>query len=234
MTWGSIAVVTRIGAMAHPLFFDSWSRLLFEGMREADAVMTPAIRLPAHRAANAIVKAFLTEDWLKRCDTLCMIDDDHVFPAYTLEKMRREPAGHEYDVLGAMYSARGAARWPVIMCESDKGTSVRPKFEVKWGWKAGDVVSVDALGLGFTMIRRTLLERMSFPYFVYWDEDDGTEYTEDVTFCVKARALGATLAIHTGCPIGHLDNVIMTPATDAEAATHPQIEKHLAATRGTA
>jgi hypothetical protein len=175
--WGSVAIVTRIGAMPHPLFFDSYCRMLHEGTRPGDKLMAPALRMPAHRAANAVVKAFLREGWLQACDTLLFVDDDHVFNVGTLEKLRSDPDGQAYDVLGAVYSARGAGRWPVIMRLSDKATPEAPKYGVVWDWEPGTVVPVDTLGLGFTLVRRSLLERMAFPWFQYRDDPDGTEYT---------------------------------------------------------
>lgn len=225
--WGNIAVVTRIGGLPHPFFFDSWSRLLFEGMREDDRVMAPAVRMPAHRAANAIVRSFLGEEWLGDCATLCFVDDDHVFASDTLERLRRSEDGREYDVLGALYTARGAGRWPIILRRSDKSTPEQPKYGALWGWKPGDVVSVEALGLGFTLVRRELLERMAFPYFAYRDDPDGTEYTEDVVWCWGVEAAGGRMGVHTGVTIGHLDNVILRPAMTHDEAKTLDIEKCL-------
>ena len=50
--WGSLAIVTRLFDGADPLFFNSWSALIADGIRSGDVVMSATVRMAAHHASN--------------------------------------------------------------------------------------------------------------------------------------------------------------------------------------
>lgn len=206
MTWGRIAVATRLGGGWAPApFFDAWTGLTFAGMRPGDVVLSAVARKPQHLAANMLAAAFVDDS---SADTLCLIDNDHTFRPDTLERLRTRPEGHAFDVLGALYLVRNIV--PPRPCmfrvdASSPGTDHRTgAVDYTWPseWPAGDVVEVDACGLGFTLIRRRVLEALPRPWFWFPTETDTT--SEDMPFCADARRAGFRLGIDTAVCIGHL------------------------------
>lgn len=209
--WGNIALAVRMGGQAHPKFFEAWSFLVWMGLRRGDMVMSPAVRFPPHRAANNIVRSFLTEEPLQTCDTLLFVDDDHVFGYDTLEKMRTDERLREFDIVGALYAARGGPEkgnnFPVALRRQGIGDDGFPAYKVPSHLVKGTVVPCDALGLGFTMIRRPILEAVPEPWFEYREPTT----TEDVVFCEKAIDAGARIAVDASTVIGHLNDLVIVP-----------------------
>lgn len=66
----------------------------------------------------------------------------------------------------------------------------------KW---TGNFISVDAMGLGFCLIRREVFERVPFPWFV-WDQPAPSE---DFFFCQKAIEYGFDIKVFTDVKLSH-------------------------------
>jgi len=207
--WGSIAIGVRISKYPEGQFFMSWSKLLTGGTRGGDTVLIPGMHLPAHWASDALVRQFLHSGR----DTLLMLDDDQVFEMGDLEKIRENQANWQYDVVGALYTHRYWPPTPLIMQARDKQPG-QPwclsgeVFSVKESWEPGEVVPVDAMGLGFTLIRNTVLEEMADksidPELNFWFTYGPGHESDDIPFMRRARQLGFRLAIDTGVEIGHV------------------------------
>lgn len=203
--WGSLAIVTRLFDGADPIFFNSWSALIADGIRSGDVVMSATVRMAAHQAANTIVRQFLTDPALAHCDSLFTVDCDHAFDAGALEQLRTDPAGQTYDVLGGLYIAR-VSQYPLVL-QRGGGTDDDPEFRVADSWSAGDVVPVDLMGLGFTLFRRQVLEALADPWFWYLQPTS----SEDVAFCRSVQRAGFRMGVATGVMIGHVALVDMRP-----------------------
>lgn len=199
--WGKIAVGVRVGSQPDAHFFASWTRLLCNGLRTGDVVLPPSIHLPHSNAANRLVEGFLQTG----CDSLLFVDDDMVFDAGTLERLRADDRGWGCDILSALYTTR---RWP---CNP---------IAFKWDEAAGKVAAVgpltaplvecDIVGLGFTLIRRHLLSLNVFR----WDEKKG----EDGLFCLSAKAgFGARVGVLSSVRVGH--RVSAAAAWDPDAGS---------------
>lgn len=197
--WGRIAISTRLYGPVPPEFLSAWTGLVAGGLRPGDAVIAPPVGYPQHEAGNQVVRQFRGLDMFASCDTLLFIDHDHTFRPDTLARLRDDPRGFEHDVMGALYISR-MSRKPSMFRLRDDATDVDPTFDAIMEWEPGAVVPVDVLGLGFTMIRRRVLEFMYDPWFWY----HSAIHSEDVAFCGAARKAGFSLAVNTAVTIGHL------------------------------
>ena len=210
--WGSVAIATRIAQHPDPGFFNCWTRLMREGLRDGDMIIDAPIGQATHHAADTVVSVFLTDESYAGCDTLCMVDYDHGFGPDTLDRLRDDHRGAGLGMLAAFYMAR-TSMLPLIYRQTPGTTWNDPLFDVYGGWVRGDVVDVDCCPLGFTLIRRRLLMDVGGvegPWFWYCTP----RATEDVAFSRAARKLEYRLGVHTGVPIKHVIRGVLDPYPD--------------------
>lgn len=190
-SWGKIAVACRIGQKPDGEFFRCWTRLMLGGLRDGDRVLTPAIEMPCHYAADCLAKGFLNTD----ADTLLFIDDDMVFNNKNLNMLRDDEDGLQYDVIMGLCQSRKPPHRPLILEPNPNGAG----FLVPSAPPEDKIVDVGVVGLGFTLIRRKVFEAMEEPYFYWGEKGDG----EDAMFSMAATKLGFKLGVNTRVVIGH-------------------------------
>jgi len=209
--WGRIAVGLRSFDGGDPVFLRCWTNLLVKGLRKSDEGLHPAIQLPHHYAANDLVNYFLKG----KCDTLLFVDDDMTFEADPLERLRKDPRTYSYDVCQALYIQGKPPHHPNCIVK-DPNSPTKHRIDPKP--PANSVVEVGIVGMGFTMIRRTVIEKVlkwkpEGKMLFYWGED-GT--SEDAAFCMNAQKQGFTLCTHTGITAGHRVGIVMDWDSEAQ------------------
>jgi hypothetical protein len=192
-SWGRVAVGVRIGMYPDPAFFDSWTMLLINGLRNGDIVLQPAVNRPHALAANYLVQQFLASP----CDSLLFLDDDMEFEPRTLETLRESP--EKFDMIGGLYPCRRAPFAPVVLLKQDDGRYAYPQnMEM-----AGPFIVTDVVGLGFTLVKRSILQKVNDAHpqagAFTWTNDLG----EDGHFCEELKAAGGICGINTNCSVGH-------------------------------
>ncbi|MFQ5592170.1 MAG: hypothetical protein ACE5HE_13485 [Phycisphaerae bacterium] len=194
--WGRVAVGTRVVGCVPAEFLVSWTHLLLSGLRPGDAVLPFPIRAYHHAAANELVRYARKAG----ADSLLFVDSDQVFRHDALAKMRDNKYSQEFDVVMGLIVRRKTCD-PIIMRAAGYDGE-RPLYEYVGEWQHGHVVPVDCLGLGFTLVRMAVFDRLSEPWFSFPAESDAVG--EDVWFSHKARAAGLRLAVDTSVEVGHL------------------------------
>jgi len=236
-SWGRIAIGVRVGKYPEPGFFVDWTAFINSGLRPRDKILLPRCHMPAHWAGDAVVRDFLRTD----LDTLLMVDDDMTFPPDTLSRLRDNEPNWGYDVVGAFYTFRVWPPKPLtykLMEQPPEPLSFRGDwFNPQLGVKEGQVVPVDAVGFGFTLIRREVLEAMvNTDYGTEWTymfkslsregvfremvgkPDLRLEFTsfldygegkesDDIPFSRRVREHGFRLAVDCGVRIGHIGHM---------------------------
>ncbi len=195
----------------HYEFFRCWSWLLIGGCQDGDYLLNSErvrgdLALPHQH--NMLVREFLEHT---EADTLCIIEDDHVFEQDILQRMRDKPANHCFDVVCATYVARRGTplpvSWSMIDPRANDGYTVQFRFEEVE--RTGTQV-YDGSGLGLVLIRRWLLEEMARGRDlaeVLWFYPDGM-CSPDVPFYRNARRLGARVGVDRDNRIGHIGKKI--------------------------
>lgn len=140
------------------------------------AIMTPR-RFSIDRMRNMAAKLALEAEY----DYLCFIDDDVIIPIDCMKKM----IAADKDIIAGHTIIRGYPFNSMIF----KHPSPEKKGELLHynEWKPEDLdenglLNVDAVGFSCVLIKVSLLKKLSPPYFV-----TGTNHTEDIYFCMKAR-----------------------------------------------
>lgn len=122
---------------------------------------------------------------------LWMLDTDVVFPGDMLDRMLEVADPIERPILGAVYFTPLEERWCPVWLETieDKDYPVQ-------ALKIGEVRDLAVVGMGCTLIHRSVLEGMAktnsedpWPWFGH-DIIKGTRTGEDVTFCYRAKNAG--------------------------------------------
>lgn len=138
----------------------------------------------------------------QECDYLFMVDSDVVVPSNALEML----VGLGLDVCAGWYP-RGI---------DPSRTNVARK--VQWGW--GDCYSVDEMeglakngvdlidvkgcGMGCTLVRTQVFERLPHPWFKFEDYPSGNCLGEDYWFCQQARNAGINVYVNPMVRCGHV------------------------------
>ena len=131
-------------------------------------------RVMVHFARNIIVKN-MTGDWI------CWIDSDMVFAPQTLQMLLRHLPNISVDIIGALCFKRVYPYTPTIyryLKDDDKYSPIL-------SWRPGSRFEIDAIGHGFTLVRKRVYDKLKLPYYRF-DKERG----EDIYFCQKAKEAG--------------------------------------------
>jgi len=194
----------------------SWQGLIKRGLQAGDKILPPMQDVPHHFGASAIMLQFLRDT---DCDALLLVDDDMVFDHDAAAKLRASAAGGKWDIVSALYCSRHGKHFPILSrCGKKPG-----HYEYLRPEPGAHVVPTGFCGFGFTLISRRILKRMEratgHPLVTWPAEIAG----EDVNFCRRAVALGATCAVDASVSVGHRAVVTVrwnTEQATAEYSTH--------------
>lgn len=149
------------------------------------------------KARNDVVRAFLNQT---ASEHLLFVDADMVFQPETLDALVEA----DKPIVSALCYGVNAdgTKFPVAHGLKDG----RP-FKMKP--KGRGLTKVDGVGMGFTLISRQVLQDVGakhdepFPWFQETAIDE-LGIGEDLTFCIRAKALGHQSYVHMGVKVDHL------------------------------
>lgn len=196
--WGKILYATRLEKYVEAKHFRSAIRMVAEGLRPGDRTAEIEGKLPSY-GANYLARVFLQSD----CDSILFVDSDADFASDTLDKLRDLKDGWSYDIFQPFVTGR---RWPPaavwLLDDPERG------FRMKEIRDPAVTEEVAGVGLHFTLMRREIFEdaRLEHPWFSF-PPDAEESGSEDLTFCLKARALGYSIGATTKVRVGHWGNV---------------------------
>lgn len=123
----------------------------------------------------------------EQAEYLFFIDHDVILPTKALLRL----VARDADIASGLYFTRSKPPFPLVFVDG------HPTMD----WTPGDVVQVDAVGMGCTLIRRELFEQLEPPWFVTTGQG-----TEDTHFCRRLREeLGIRPVVDTGISCVHKD-----------------------------
>ena len=112
---------------------------------------------------SEIVQRHLEED--EKAGAIWWIDDDTVPPAGALEKL----VAMDVEVAAGLYFLRVPPCSPVAYFRNPGGT-----YAPLWNYQRGEIVHVDSVGMGCTLVRRTVYERIKREYLLFQRVETGT------------------------------------------------------------
>ena len=128
----------------------------------------------------------------QQAEALLCIDDDMTFTPATFDALWSTPG----DVVSALYFKR--KKPPTAPCMYYRMKN--GKHAAVMTYPPGAVIEVDAVGFGFVLIRKPVLDVLESPFTRTMDAG------EDIAFCVTAKAAGFAIRVNTGARAGHILN----------------------------
>lgn len=132
---------------------------------------------------------------------LVMLDLDHAHPADIVARLcQTVEETPERQVVSALTFRRGKPYDPIAFrMDGERVYSVVD-------WTPGEVIEVDVVGFGATIIAREVFERIEPPWFRYEYQSGNLEAfpTEDIYFSRACRSAGVRLWVATGVVTDHL------------------------------
>ena len=119
------------------------------------------------------------------CSHLLMIDDDMVFPEYTLESLMR----HDKDIVAINYHPRQFGDGYMVWVKGEMAGARTPESRLP-----RTLFECDGVGFGSVLIKTELFRKIERPWFGWQMYDTGmVKEGEDFYFCRKAREAGYTI-----------------------------------------
>lgn len=152
-------------------------------------------RMSIDRMRNFAAAAAMECDF----DWLVFIDDDVLVPFDCISKLLKH-VDKGFDVISGVTLIRGYPFHPMLFDFSDKENHYVDDYEAK---AENGLLTCDAVGFSLCMIRVALFKKMVPPFFI-----TGTNFTEDVYFCQRAKQqvpgvkIGADVTIETAHILG--------------------------------
>lgn len=173
--------------------------------------------LPTHLSRNHLVRQFLETDG----DVMVFIDSDMTFTKQDIRDVIALTRRTE-SVVGGLYVNRRPPFPPAarrvegaIQDDIDNATE--------------DLLEVDGVGSGFMGIHRSVLSRLTFPWF-YWEQfEDGSMVTDDYWFCAKVkRELQLPIYLAPQIRLGHVGLQIVTYDEWVDVRDNPRYQEAIA------
>lgn len=127
---------------------------------------------------------------------LLFIDDDMVFAPGVIDKLL---ARKEYFVSG-LCTVRSLPAKPALYMKRKDDSGLYDNVANPKG-----LMTVDGVGMAFTLIDTTVFKRMKKPYFAMPPRGEDV-LGEDLYFCEKAKELGIDIKVDCDVVIGHIGN----------------------------
>jgi GT2 family glycosyltransferase len=173
------------------------------------------------RTRNKIVREFLTHD----ADWLLTIDTDMTFEPTLVEDLIDAAHPTERPIVGALcfaYMADNARKlWPTLYAWIPGSERLRRLTQ----YPADTLIPVAATGAACLLVHRSVFVEMAkrwppprpwfdeTPFYEKGEDGEpdlstGDEYSEDLTFSLRAQAAGFPVHVHTGIRCGHVKEFI--------------------------
>lgn len=141
----------------------------------------------------------------KEMEYFLWIDQDQVFGEFELKELIESSVKEKADVMAGMYVTKDSFK-PLVFEKGKDGYAVKEKLPFD------TVVEADAVGFGFTLVKRNVVEDLQKKYGLEkvfnCKNLEGRDIGEDFLFCELAKKEGFTVKANTKIRVGHAGGVI--------------------------
>ncbi len=205
-------------------FLLSWSNLLFELIRNnIKPIISQNYSSVVHYARAKVLGGNVLKGKNQKpfqgeveYNYIMFIDSDQVFDAKQFFDLLESP----YDVTSGMYLMEDTKHYPIVKSWNTdfflkNGTFpfMTPEEVEKEPKVNGKYLKVSYTGLGWTLIKKGVIEKLEYPWFYRplekLDGDIQDMSSEDVAFFKNLADVGVDCYIDCGCRIGHQKSFVI-------------------------
>ena len=182
--------------MVHSDFMASMVSL----QKTADCSFTIVKNTLIHVARNVIARNAMEAGF----DRIMWFDSDMVFPPDTLKRLS-EDMEKGYDLVSGLYFTRKPPIKPVAyekLWWESKETGIDAGAVEMWDYPENELVRVNGVGFGCCMVSTDLIARVIDKFGSAFAPLQGMG--EDLSFCLRASAVGGEMRVDTGIKCGHI------------------------------
>lgn len=172
-----------------------------------------------YKARNDLAEAALNEG----ADFVLWLDSDMTFPDTLMEDLLKDMEGR--DIVCGLFHMRQPPYKPALYKKLRKGmTPDENESEDYLDHPAEEIFEVEGCGFACVMTRATVLKEIRDRYHELFAPMPG--YGEDLSFCIRARAMGYRIWCDPRLEIGHRADTIVTSKTfEAYRKANPEALK---------
>lgn len=145
-------------------------------------------------------------------DAILFVDYDSVFKPSTVEALTALMAHSGVDAIAPLQVKRGDGTFMLSL----PGSSPEEKCAIPPGFFDKPVQPVDTAHFGCTLVKTSIIEAMSKPWFEEVPDEDGgyrkAHVDADMCFWAALKAAGGRLGVATQVSIGHLEVKVAWPS----------------------
>lgn len=188
--------------MMHTCFVSSLLRLESEGTITRHFIASSLIYDARNQLAEMAIQS--------GADRILWLDSDVVFSPDLLKRLSADlDEGREF--VSALIFTRKLPIKPLIYKKlgyRKNGREYIPFTETMYDYPAGDIFPIEASGMGAVLMTTELVERIYDKYGAPFAPQPG--FGEDLSFCIRARDIGAELYCDSRINVGHAGQMIIT------------------------
>ena len=170
--------------------------------------------IPAASGRNVFCKAMKDND----ADWICMIDNDMSMPDNLLDAVKDAPA--DADIVCPTFYMWDQTNLNLTLCWGMDNVPTGVVSHMAPGYH-----ELTKCGTGVIFIKPKVFREMEYPYFRYVNNGDGSMTgTEDIQFCLDARAKGFKIYGCTQVKVGHYHSVELGSLWDWYDRRKSQVE----------
>lgn len=166
------------------------------------------------RAYDEAIKAILADQNLSTWKYIMTIEDDNLVPPDAHVRLLESIEETKADAVGGIYFTKGDGGLNAPMAYGDPrefaetgNLNFRP-LDVAKLIERGNIVEVNGIAMGCTLYRMELFRQIPAPWFVTVADvfPEGAKcYTQDLSFCEKAKRAGKRFYVDCRVKVGHLN-----------------------------
>jgi hypothetical protein len=160
-------------------------------------------RQPYAAARNNAVQGVIDKEDMSDA-AIVWVDSDVILPLDGITRL----ASYDKDFVTGIYFQRGDNHWPLIAHYNKEMNN----FNWVIKWPKNVLAPIDGCGFGFVLTSMNMLRKMDPPWFKF------EKFSEDLSFCLKAKEAGFQLYVDTAILCGHLADPVPVEFKDYKEA----------------
>jgi hypothetical protein len=164
------------------------------------------------KAYNEMIVWILNHPEFSKWKYIMTVEDDNIQPPDAHIKLLESIDAGPFDAVSGLYFTKGDVSMPLALGNPNEFRATgRLDFKaqnVVEGLQRGAVMEVNGIPMGCSLYRMDLFRYVPPPWFVTLNEygEGGSRcYTQDLSFCERAKKLGKRFALDLRVKVGHLD-----------------------------